>query len=90
MWPIIGGNLDGNIEGREYALRTFSGQVFGREALLSGGPAYDEAGVSTGDADNFVLPISSLVLRLGVGEYVRADEHKWPRRDRMGAQFALG
>ena len=90
MWPIVGGNLDGDIEGREYALRIFPGHIFGREALLSGGPAYDEAGVSAGDEDNLVLPVSSVVFRLGVGKYVRADGRKWPRRDRVGAQFALG
>ena len=90
MRPIVGGNLDGNIEGREYALRIFSGHIFGRESLLSGGPTYDEASVLAGDEDNFVLHVSSVVLRLGVGENVRADGRKWPRRDWMGAQFALG
>ena len=29
-------------------------------------------------------------VRLGVGEDVRADGRKWPGRDRVGAQFALG
>ena len=86
---IVGRDFDGNIEVGEYAVRIFAKYGFGREAFFSGCPAHDEAGVSTGDEDNFVLPISSVVLRLGVGENVRADGRKWPRRDRMGAQFAL-
>ena len=79
----------GNIEGREYAVRIFSGHMFGREALLSGGQANEEAGVPPGYKDNFVLPISLVVPCFGVGKDVRVDGREWPRRDRMGAQFAL-
>ena len=89
MRPIVRGDFGGNIEISKYAIRIFSGHIFGREALLSGGPANDEAGVPAGYKDDFVLPISSFVPRFGVGKDVRADGQKWPSRDRMGAQFAL-
>ena len=80
----------GNIEIGEYAVRILVSYGFGREAFFSGCPAHDEAGVATGDEDNFVLRVPSVVLRLGVGENVRADGRKGPGRDRVGAQFALG
>ena len=87
--PIVRGNFGGNIEGKEYAIRILSGHIFAREALLSGGPTKNEAGVPSGDKDDFVLPLSTVVLCFGVGKNVRAYGQKRPRRDRMGAQFAL-
>ena len=87
---IVRRNFDRHIEIGEYAVRILASYGFGCEALLSGHPAYDEAGVPAGDEDNFVLQVSSVVFRLGVGENVRADGRKWPGGDRMGAQFALG
>ena len=90
LWSIVGRDFDGNIEVSEYVVCIFAGYGFGREALLPSGPAHDKAGVSARDKDNLVLPISTVVLRLGMGEYVRANGREWPRRDRVGAQFALG
>ena len=87
---VVGRDFGGNIEIGEYAICIFAGYDFGREALLSSGPAHDEAGVPAGDEDNFVLPLSTVVLRLGMGEYVRANGREWPGRDPVGAQFALG
>ena len=89
MHSVVGRDFDGNIEICEYAVCIFAGYVLGREALLSSGPAHDEAGMSAGDEDNFVLLLSKVVFRLGMGEYVRANRREWPRRDRVGAQFAL-
>ena len=71
--PIVRGNFGGNIEGGDYALCIFSGHIFGREALLSGGPAHNEAGVLAGDEVNFVLPFSPVVLRPALGEDLRAN-----------------
>ena len=90
MRPIVGGNFVGNIESGEYAVRIISGHVFVREAVLLGGPSDDEAGVPARHKDNFVLPVSTMVPRFVVGEYVRANGREWSRRDRMGARFALG
>ena len=87
---IVGRDFDGNIKIGEYAVCILVSYGFGREAFFSGCPAHDEASVSTGDEDNFVLPVSSVVLCLSVGENVRADGRKWPGRDHVGAQFALG
>ena len=93
MWPqvrsVVGCNFDGNIEVGEYAVCIFTVYGLGREALLSGGPAHDEAGMPAGDKDNLVLPLPTVVFCLGVGEYVRAHGREWPRRDRLGPQFAL-
>ena len=76
LWPIVRSNLDVNIEGREYAIRVFSGHTFGREALLSGGGANNEAGVPAGGKDNFVLPLSTVVPPFGVGKMsVQTDEN---------------
>ena len=46
-------------------------------------------GMPAGDEDNLVRPFSTVVFRLGMGEYVRAHGREWSRRDRVGAQFAL-
>ena len=87
--PIVRRDFDGYIKIGKYAVRIFASYGFGREAFFSGCPAHDEAGVATGDEDNFVLPVSSVVLRLGMGEDVRANGREWPGRDRVAAQFAL-
>ena len=89
MWPIVGGNFDGNIEIREYAICIFSGHGFGRESLFSGGLAHNEAGMIAGDEDDFVLPLSSVVFCLGVGIDVGANGREWPRGNRLGADFAV-
>ena len=89
LWSVVGGDFNGNIEIGEYAVCIFAGYGLSREALLSCGPAHDEAGMSAGDEDNFVLPLSTVVFCLGMGEYVRANGGEWPRKDRVGAQFAL-
>ena len=89
LWSVVGRDFDGNIEIGEYAVCIFAGYGLGREALLSSWPARNKAGMLAGDKDNLVPPVSTVVLRLGMGEYVRAHGREWPRRDRMGAQFAL-
>ena len=54
---IVGRNFDGNIEVGEYAIGVLPSHGFGCEALLSGRPAHDEAGVSAGDEDNPSRPL---------------------------------
>ena len=86
---IVGRDFNGHIEIGEYAVCILASYGFGREAFFSGCPAHDEAGVSTGDEDNFVLPVSLVVPRLGVGNYVPAYGRKWPRWDWLRGKFPL-
>ena len=86
---IVPSNFDGIIQSQEYAVCTFSGHGFGREALLSSGPAHKEAVMSARDEDNFVLPLSTVVLRLGVGEDIRAYGREWPGWDRLRGKCPL-
>ena len=86
---IVGRDFDGNIEIGEYVVRILASHGFGREAFFSGCPAHDEAGVGTGDQDNFVLPVSSVVLHLGMSEYFRAYGRERPSWNRMRGKFSL-
>ena len=70
---VVGRDFGGNIQIGEYAICIFVGYGFGREALLSSGPAHDEAGMLAGDEESFVLLLSKVVLHLGMGKYVRAN-----------------
>ena len=65
---VVGRDFGGNIEIGEYAICIFASYGFGRETLLSSGSAHDKAGMSAGDEDNFVLPLSTVVFRPGMGK----------------------
>ena len=45
--------------------------------------------MATGDKNDFVLEVPSVVFALGMGKDVRGHRCEWPRWHRMGCQLAL-
>ena len=73
LWAVVGGDLDGNMEGRQYVVNILPGHGFRRESLFFGRPADNEAGEPAGDEDICFLPVTSAIFCLCMGKNIRAN-----------------